>query len=74
MALLDCLLGNVLILGIFKDVAVSPYYLGLVDKVCSSERVGDLLKEIAKELRNLKEIPAEDLVDKRYEKFRKVGY
>jgi len=42
--------------------------------VCSSERVGDLLKEIAKELRNLKEIPAEDLVDKRYEKFRKVGY
>ena len=50
------------------------YELGLVDKVCSSERVGDLLKEIAKELRNLKEIPAEDLVDKRYEKFRKVGY
>ena len=50
------------------------YELGLVDKVCSSERVGDLLKEIAKELRNLKKIPAEDLVDKRYEKFRKVGY
>jgi acetyl-CoA carboxylase carboxyl transferase subunit alpha len=50
------------------------YELGLVDRVCSSEKTGDLLKEIAGEIRKLKQLPVEDLVDKRYEKFRKVGY
>ena len=50
------------------------YELGLVDKVCSSEKMSDLLKEIAGEIRKLKDIPVDGLVDKRYEKFRKVGY
>jgi acetyl-CoA carboxylase carboxyl transferase subunit alpha len=50
------------------------YELGLVDKVCSSEKMSDLLKEIAGEIRKLKDISVDELVDKRYEKFRKVGY
>ena len=48
--------------------------LGLIDRICSESAVKELSKQIYEELKQLKSLPTEELVDARYRKFRKVGY
>ncbi|MBQ3797240.1 MAG: acetyl-CoA carboxylase carboxyl transferase subunit alpha [Butyrivibrio sp.] len=50
------------------------YSLGLIDKICDKGREKELAAEIREELKNLMSMPASELVDARYRKFRKVGY
>ena len=48
--------------------------LGLIDRICPESSVKELSKQIYEELRQLKSLPTEDLVDARSRTFRKVGY
>lgn len=49
------------------------YELGLIDRIFSADKK-KLKNEIVNCLQNLMELSKEELVDRRYEKFRKVGY
>lgn len=50
------------------------YELGLIDKVIKNADIGSLSKEIASEIKELKSLSSLELIEKRYEKFRRVGY
>ncbi len=50
------------------------YKLGLIDRIVKESANKSLAGEIAKELRGLKALPVEELVEGRYRKFRRVGY
>ena len=48
--------------------------LGLIDRVIQRKEIKNLPAIIEAELERLKNLDTRDLIDKRYEKFRKVGY
>ncbi|MBO5551248.1 MAG: acetyl-CoA carboxylase carboxyl transferase subunit alpha [Lachnospiraceae bacterium] len=50
------------------------YELDLIDRVIKSNDIEGLSKQIVHEFRELKKLPAPELVERRYERFRKVGY
>ena len=47
---------------------------GLIDRVCANDERKSLASEIAAEFTRLSEIPAAELLEARYRRFRKVGY
>ena len=50
------------------------YQLGLIDKICRNDAGNTLASDLEKELKILTDMPVEELVEMRYQKFRKVGY
>ena len=50
------------------------YQLGLIDKICRNDAANTLASDLEKELKILTDMPVEELVEMRYQKFRKVGY
>lgn len=47
---------------------------GLIDRVCANDERKSLASEIAAEFARLSEMPAAELLEARYRRFRKVGY
>lgn len=47
---------------------------GLIDRVCANDERKNLASEIAAEFTRLSEMPAAELLEARYRRFRKVGY
>ncbi|MBO4685747.1 MAG: acetyl-CoA carboxylase carboxyl transferase subunit alpha [Lachnospiraceae bacterium] len=47
---------------------------GLIDRVCANDERKNLAAEIATEFARLSEMPAAELLEARYRRFRKVGY
>ena len=47
---------------------------GLIDRVCANDERKNLAAEIAAEFARLSEMPAAELLEARYRRFRKVGY
>ena len=47
---------------------------GLIDRVCANDERKSLAAEIAAEFARLSEMPAAELLEARYRRFRKVGY
>ena len=47
---------------------------GLIDRVCANDERKSLAAEIASEFARLSEMPAAELLEARYRRFRKVGY
>lgn len=50
------------------------YSLGIIDRICRSNDMESLSRDIYSQLKELGKMPVDKLLDKRYEKFRSIGY